>query len=127
MEKTVLHRRVIFKEKQIKSVIHPDLAHLNVNLPLKHHVNLQLQIQERFVTKQTFIFSTNIIFKRYPTLQECAKPNLMSDCPKPDCAWDAEDECNKGKGKSRLLIGLLLAAATLGAVSFFLVFHYKLK
>lgn len=53
------------------------------------------------------------VVQKYPRLQECPKPNLMNECPKPDpCEEDT------GKNPLRLIIGLLLAAATLGAVSF---------
>lgn len=48
--------------------------------------------------------------KQLPYLQECARPNLMSDCPKPDCPHEPE-----GKGPNKnLLLGLL---ALLGALA----------
>lgn len=53
-----------------------------------------------------------------PYLQECQRPNLMSECPKPDCPYDPN--CKK-KSRSLLILALLVAAATMGALYMYIL------
>lgn len=52
-----------------------------------------------------------------PSLQECIKPNLMSELPKPDCAWDELEARRRRRNRLVLLGGIIAAALALLAVS----------
>ncbi|KAI4464107.1 apoptosis-inducing factor 1 [Holotrichia oblita] len=58
--------------------------------------------------------------KPVPSLQECPKPNLMSDMPKPDCAWEAAEARQRQRNRIILLLGALLAALSIGTVFLYL-------
>ncbi|KRT81561.1 FAD dependent oxidoreductase [Oryctes borbonicus] len=54
--------------------------------------------------------------KNIPSLQECIKPNLMSEIPKPDCAWEAAEARHRRRNRLILILGLLLAAVSVGSL-----------
>ncbi|KAK9686042.1 Pyridine nucleotide-disulfide oxidoreductase [Popillia japonica] len=58
--------------------------------------------------------------KPVPSLQECPKPNLMSDMPKPDCAWEAAEARQRQRNRLILILGAVLAALSIGTVFFYL-------
>ncbi|GJQ87637.1 AIF [Trypoxylus dichotomus] len=54
--------------------------------------------------------------KNIPSLQECVKPNLMSEMPKPDCAWEAAEARHRRRNRIILLLGILVAAVSIGSL-----------
>ena len=57
--------------------------------------------------------------KVIPSLQECAKPNLMDECPKPDCKWEDGEAASRKKNKLILIVGLIVAALSVGSLLFY--------
>ncbi|XP_022910204.2 apoptosis-inducing factor 1, mitochondrial [Onthophagus taurus] len=76
--------------------------------------------QTFFIAHRYYSRPPNKDNKNIPSLQECIKPNEMSKLPKLECAFDAIEAEHRRRNRNILIIGLLFAALSIGALVLYL-------